>query len=162
MPQQGKRVLDDRLMLALACGATVEAAARQAGVSEKTAYRRLAESDFKKRLRGVRNDIVQRTAGALTAAATESVRTLLELQKSPSPPAVRLGAARAVLEVGMKVREMTDLQEEVAELEARLGEIEGDKGVGGDDQGARRAAGTYALRTSTVDWLPDEAPSHLT
>jgi hypothetical protein len=126
MPQQGKRVLDDRLMLALACGATVEAAARQAGVSEKTAYRRLAEPEFKKKLRAVRADIVQRTAGALTAAATESVRTLLELQKSPSPPAVRLGAARAVLEVGLKVREVTDLQEEMAELEERLAQIEGD------------------------------------
>lgn len=127
MPQKGKRTADDRLILALACGATVEAAAHQAGLSEATAHRRLAEPEFRKRLRTVRGDSVQRTAGVLTAAATESVRTLLELQKTPSPPAVRLGAARAILEIGLKVRDVTDLQDEVAEMEARLARIEGNE-----------------------------------
>jgi hypothetical protein len=116
--RQSKRT-EDRLLLALACGATVEAAARQAGMSESTAYRRLADRKFRQRLHRVRSDIVQRTAGALTAAATESVRTLLELQKPSAPAAVRLGAARAVLELGLKVREVTDLEERLAALEGR-------------------------------------------
>ena len=41
--------------------------------------------------------------GALTAAATEAVRTLLELQKAAAPPAVRLGATRSILEIGIKL-----------------------------------------------------------
>jgi hypothetical protein len=120
MAQRGKRNADQQLLLALACGATVESAAQKAGVSVSTAYRRLADPDFKRQLQAVRADMVQRTAGALTAAATEAVRTLLELQKATNPAAVRLGAARAVLEIGMKVREVAELEERLAALEERL------------------------------------------
>jgi hypothetical protein len=120
MAQKGKRNADQRLLLALACGATVEQAARQVGISESTAYRRLADPDFLRRLQKLRGDMVQRTAGALTAAATEAVRTLLELMKPASPHASRLGAAKAVLEIGMKVREMAELEERMTTLEEQL------------------------------------------
>jgi hypothetical protein len=61
--------------------------------------------------------MVKRAAGMLTAAATEAVRTLLSLQKDSAPPAVRLGAARAVLELGIKVRELAELEARIAALE---------------------------------------------
>jgi hypothetical protein len=122
MAQQGRRNADEALLLALACGATVEAAAQKAGISQATAYRRLAEPAFRQRLQEVRADLVQRTAGALTAAAQEAVRTLLALQKDNVPAAVRLGAARAVLEIGVKLRESAELAERVAALEAQLGQ----------------------------------------
>ena len=108
---------EDALLLALACGATVEAASRQCGLAERTIYRRLNDAAFKSRLQSVRADMVGRSAGLLTAAASEAVRTLLALQKESAPPAVRLGAARAVLEVGMKLREVVDLQNRMDELE---------------------------------------------
>jgi hypothetical protein len=120
MAQKGRRTADERLLLALACGATVEVAARQAGVSESTAYRRLAEPVFRQRLQRVRADFVQRTAGTMTAAATEAVRTLLELLKPAAPPPVRLGAAKAVLEIGVKLREIAEVEERLAALEERL------------------------------------------
>lgn len=122
--QNGRRKADDRLLMALACGATVESAARQAGIGETTVYRRMRDPAFKTRLREVQADILQRTAGALTAAATESVRTLLELQKPGTPPATRLGAARAVLEIGLKVREIVELEARVVELEQLVNEFE--------------------------------------
>jgi hypothetical protein len=130
MSQAPRKKAEDALLLALACGATVDQAARQCGLSTRTVYRRLAEPDFCRRLQRVRADFVQRTAGTLTAAASEAVRTLLELLKAPSPAAVRLGAARAVLEIGMKVREVADLEERLAALEERLG--------AGDAAGGRR------------------------
>jgi hypothetical protein len=108
------------LLLALACGATVEAAARQAGVSESTAHRRLAEPEFRQQLQALRADMVQRTVGALMAAATEAVRTLLELLRTSAPFAVRLGAARAVLEMGLKLREVSDLEERLSAVEGQL------------------------------------------
>lgn len=119
MAQKGKRNADHQLMLALSCGATVESAARQAGLSESTAYRRLADPAFQRELQALRTDMVQRTAGVLTAAATEAVRTLLELQKPVSPPAVRLGAARSILEFGLKLRETAELADRIAALEAQ-------------------------------------------
>ena len=124
-----RKKAEDALLLALACGATVEAAGRECGLSERTIYRRLREPDFRQRLQDLRADMVQRTAGTLTAAATEAVRTLLDLQKPAAPPPVRLGAAKAILEIGMKVRE-------VAELEQRLQALE--EQVAGDAGGQRR------------------------
>jgi hypothetical protein len=64
--------------------------------------------------------MVQRASGGLTAAAMESVKTLLTLQAPTNPPAVRLGAARATLEIGMKLREAVDLEERLAAVERRL------------------------------------------
>jgi hypothetical protein len=130
MPQKGKRHADHKLLLALACGASLENAARQAGVSESTANRRMADAEFTRQLQGLRADMVQRTAGALTAAATEAVRTLLDLLKPPAPPAARLGAARSVLEIGVKLRE-------TAELEVRLAALEEQLAADGDHAGRR-------------------------
>jgi hypothetical protein len=120
MAGTGKHYADEPLVMALAGGATAEAAAQKAGVSLRTVRRRLAAPAFRQRLQQVRADMVQRTAGALTAAATEAVRTLLELQKPPNPPAVRLAAARAVLDQGLKLREAAELEERLAELERRV------------------------------------------
>jgi hypothetical protein len=120
MPQRGRRRADEALLVALACGATVEAAAAKAGISEATAYRRLKEPAFQQRLRDLRADMVQRTGGMLTAAAGEAVKTLLALQKETVPPATRLGAARAILEWGIKVREMAELEQRLAALEGKL------------------------------------------
>jgi hypothetical protein len=125
MAQRGKRGVDHKLLLALACGATVEAAARQAGVSESTAYRRLADIAFQQQLRALRADMVQRTAGTLTAAAGEAVRTLLELLKPGVAASTRLGAARAVLESGVKLREIAELEQRLAALEQQLGQGQG-------------------------------------
>jgi hypothetical protein len=107
-------------MLALACGATVEVAARQAGVSESTAYRRLADPEFRGQLQRLRADMVQRTTGALTAASTEAVKALLALMQPATPPPVRLGAARAVLELGTRLRESAELEERLAALEQQV------------------------------------------
>ena len=126
MPQRGRRNADDVLMLALACGATLENAARQAGVSESTVRRRTKDPQFQRKLQTLRADMVQRASGALTAAGTESVRTLLELQKPGVAPATRLGAAKATLELGMKVRETAELEQRLAALEEQVAANAGD------------------------------------
>jgi hypothetical protein len=135
MSRKRRKRGDEVLVTALACGATVEGAARKAGLSVRTVYRRQADPDFQSRLRQERAELTRRAAGLLTAASLESVRTLVELQGTASPPAARLGAARAVIDLGMKLREEADLAERVAELERRLeqadGAAEGQK-TGGD------------------------------
>jgi hypothetical protein len=121
MADKPRKKAEDALLRVLACGATVENAARQCGLCERTVYRRLENPEFIQRLKQLRADMVQRTAGSLTAASGESVRTLLELQKASAPPAVRLGAARSVLEIGIKLREAADLAERLFALEQQLG-----------------------------------------
>ncbi len=117
MANRRRKKADDALLLALACGASVDQAASKCQLSTRTVYRRLENQEFGRRVQALRADMVQRTAGALTAAGGESVRTLLELLKPPVPYPVRLGAARAMLELGNKLREAVDLEERLAALE---------------------------------------------
>ncbi len=135
MAHRGRKSADEALRQALACGATVETAARAAGVSPRTAHRRLADPAFRAGVHEARADMVQRTAGVMTAAALESVRTLLELQKPPHPAAVRLAAARAVIALGLRLREEADLAGRVAELERRL------EATADDDEGTAEGGG---------------------
>jgi hypothetical protein len=103
--------------MALACGATVEVAAQTARISPATVYRRKQDPEFCKQLQQTSSEMVQRMAGILTGAGTEAVRTLLSLMKEAAPPAVRLGAARAVLDGVVKFREFAEFEERLAALE---------------------------------------------
>ena len=121
MAKGGRRQADQLLLVALACGATVEAAAQKAGLSQATVYRRLRDPEFKERIQDVQSDMVKRASGTLTAAGMEAIKTLLALLQSSSTPAgVRLGAARAVLELGGKLRDSVELEERLRALEERV------------------------------------------
>src|SRR5256714_587686 len=87
------------LVTALAKGATVPQAAAQAGVSERTVYRRLADPAFRARIETLRAEMVQRAAALLIAAAIHAAKTLIDLQASATPAAVRRRAARDILEL---------------------------------------------------------------
>jgi len=130
MSHQGRHGADDALLLALACGATKENAALKAGVSERTVYRRLKDPDFRQRLQALRSDMVQRAANVLTASAMEAVKTLLSLQEGTVTNSVRLGAARAILEQGARLRELADVEERLTALERRLDEKAAAAGAG--------------------------------
>lgn len=123
MAISGTKKAESTLLLILACGATIEQAASQVGLSERTIYRRLADPDFRRRLAETRADMIQRTSGTLTATSAEAVRTLVTLLNPKEPPNVRLGAARAVLELGIKVREAADLENRMIELEAQVASL---------------------------------------
>jgi hypothetical protein len=113
--------MDEALLTALAFGATVESAARKAGMGERTAYRRLADPAFQARLDEARRDMVLRTTRMLTGAALGSVKTLVDLQNdATAPPSVRRAAARDVLELGVKFREAEDMEQRIRALEDRL------------------------------------------
>jgi predicted DNA-binding protein (UPF0251 family) len=111
---------DDALLLALACGATAEAAAAKAGVSRRTVFRRLGDDDFRRRLRGARQEMVERASGMLTAASMEAVKTLLSLMDGQAPHASRLGAAKSILELGVRLRDLTEIEQRLAALEGEV------------------------------------------
>jgi transposase len=121
MAKRGRRQADQLLLVALACGATIEAAAQKAGLSQATVYRRLRDPEFKNRIQQAQSDMVKRASGTLTAAGMEAIKTLLGLlQSSTTPASVRLGAARAVLELGGKLRDNVEYEERLLALEERL------------------------------------------
>lgn len=121
MAKKNTKAAEQALLVALAFGATVENAARKAGMGERTAYRRLADPAFRARLEQARLDAVLRTTGMLTGAALGAVKTLVDLQQDSSVAAgVRRGAARDVLDMAIKYRDSAQMEQRVAALEERL------------------------------------------
>ncbi len=102
-------------------------AAAEAGIDEATAHRRLKEPGFRAQVDEVRRELIARATARLSAASTDAVTTLTALLGEDAPPAVRLGAARSILDLGLKLREAEDLAERVAALEAQLAQEEGPK-----------------------------------
>lgn len=116
MPGGDRKNADGLLAMAMATGFTVAEAAKKAGVSEATAYRRLREPEFKQKVSEIRGSMVAQVSGQLVDAGTEAVRTLRSLLTAESE-SVRLAASKAVLELGAKFRESTELEERIKALE---------------------------------------------
>lgn len=104
-------------VLAVARGATIKAAAREAGVDESTGHRWIRKPEIKARVGAVRDQLWGEAAGALAAASTEAVAALRKLLTAKSPR-IRLGAARAILESGPRLREIVDHEARLAALES--------------------------------------------
>jgi hypothetical protein len=119
MAEIGRRKGDVALLVALAGGRTVREAARAAGIGERTATRRLADPAFRRRLAELRAEMVEqalgRAAKAMSAAA-DTLRKLLQAQRE----SVRLGAARALLELTPRLRESVELEQRLLALEAKM------------------------------------------
>jgi hypothetical protein len=115
---RSRKNADELLLTALVCGGSVENAARAAGLSVRTVQRRLADPAFRQGLEKLRTEMVQRAVGMLTAAGFEAVKTLLGLLDAANAGSVRLGAARAILELGIKLREYAELAERISAVEA--------------------------------------------
>lgn len=119
MSHHGRQNADEFLAAALATGQTLRAAAVTAGIAERTAARRWADPAFRRRVAGLRGDLVQAAVGRLAdgmSAAAEVLRQLLAAQSEN----VRLGAARSLLELGVNLRESVELEDRFAALEAAL------------------------------------------
>jgi hypothetical protein len=114
--------------MALACGASAENAAQKVGLSRRTVYRRLAEPAFCAQVRQACAEIVRRAAGMVSAAGLSAIKTLNNLQESAASESVRLGAARALLELGCKLREDVELTERLGAVETQLENLLEDTG----------------------------------
>ena len=113
-------VKDDLLVAALARSATQARAAQESDYSERTVRRRLEDEKFRARVRVAQQESLQRATGAMVTGAPAVVNTLLKLMASAKSDSVRLGAAKALIEL-LPLRKMLG---EVAELpEAPIIEI---------------------------------------
>jgi hypothetical protein len=110
---------DELLLGALAAGSPVDQAAETAGISVRTAYRRLADPGFARRLAQARDELISSALGELVECASEAVATLRALLQAKDER-VRLGAARSTLEQLLRLRETLTLSQRLAALERSL------------------------------------------
>jgi hypothetical protein len=113
---RGRRNADEVLALALASGQTLRDAAAATGIGERTATRRCVDTAFRRRVAELRGDMVQRALGRMADGMAEAADKLRQLLAADSE-SVRLGAARALLELGVKLRESVELAERLDALE---------------------------------------------
>lgn len=116
MPGGSKKAADAALVANLAAGVSPAGAAKLAGVSEATAYRRLADPAFRQRVEKARSDFWERALGIMSKGAAEAATLLRRLLRSDDGR-IKLQAAKVLLEQGIKVRDLVDIARRVDELE---------------------------------------------
>jgi hypothetical protein len=89
---------DDQLFQALVSGCHIENAASIAGISVRTAYRRLADPAFNGQLQDARQSLRESILAKLSDAGHDAVGALWELMQTADDEGVRLRAAKAVLD----------------------------------------------------------------
>ena len=105
---------DLAIIEAVASGLTNKQTAAQVGCSTSTVHRvRRAHRD---KITALADERWAAHAHAAGRAVPRALATLLQLMDSPHD-AVRLGAAKAMLDTAVRLRESQDLAERVAELE---------------------------------------------
>jgi hypothetical protein len=116
MPGGSKKAADAALIAHLAAGVSPAGAAKLAGVSEATTYRRLANPTFRQRVEDARAELWKRAMAVLSKSAVEGAIVLRRLLRSDDSK-IRLQAAKIVLEQGIKVQDMVEIAQRVAALE---------------------------------------------
>lgn len=107
-----------RAVPALLSHRTIEDAAKAAGVGEKTLRRWLASEPFASAYRAAAREAAREATSALLAAQREAVQVLRSCLQEGSA-ATRVRAARALLELGVRVS-ADDLDERLSQLEEEV------------------------------------------
>jgi hypothetical protein len=110
----------ENLVAALLREGTVAKAAAAVGITERTAYRYMAEADFSAALREARQAAVAQAVAILSGAAAAAATTLRAVAEDEGTlPAVRVTAAGMILRHALQVGE-GDIADRLAELEAKV------------------------------------------
>jgi len=117
----GRQNADTALLAALVAGATVADAASRAGVGERTVFRRLDDPAFRGELSILRRRLLDDAVAEMTDATVEAARTLRALTSPNEAASVRLGAARAIIELGIRLRDHSELEARLEAVETVLG-----------------------------------------
>jgi hypothetical protein len=114
---------DGALQTALLQGLTTEAAAKAAGVSERTAYRRTSDPGFQRELAQARARALSRALSVLVDGTAGAAAQLRWLATHAEQESIQLAACRSVLELALRGTELVDLAQEVTELREQVQQI---------------------------------------
>lgn len=120
MAGNNRHNVDELIVEALARGECQTAAAKLAGCSATTIRRRLEDPEIRNQIERFRETMLNSAAGQLGAILSKAVSTLEGLLTKSTPPAVRLAAAKSVVELTIRTREVLSWEKRLTELEARL------------------------------------------
>lgn len=107
---------DHQLLSALTSGSSVRDAASAAGMSERTAYRRLQDPDFRARLTDARRQVVASAVERMTVTFVDAIDELHRLVRSEQE-STRLRAVKLVMDYVHRFQQQSELHSRIDELE---------------------------------------------
>jgi hypothetical protein len=113
-----------KAIAALLSERTTGAAAKRAGIAERTLYTWLADPAFRAALKSAERDVLDDVTRRLTAGQRLALDTLEKLIQSARHESTKLNACVSWLNMFIKYRDMKDIDERLTALEAA---INGDK-----------------------------------
>lgn len=114
-----------RAIDALLSEPTTKAAAQTALCAEITLHRWLKKPSFQSALKAARAELLEATRTALQSAGKDAVETLKQVMNDTGAKgSERVSAAKAVLEIGLKVQEVFNMGERFKLLEDKLKALE--------------------------------------
>lgn len=118
------KVDDTKLIAALLCSPTMDAAAEAAGISRTTLYERRRDPEFAKKLKEAQAVALADTARFLQHSTGTAAAVLLDIAEDCREGAqVRVSAAKAILEQAARFTEIVAFEERLEALE-RMAENE--------------------------------------
>jgi hypothetical protein len=104
---------------------TIKEAAEQSRVSERSIMRWLKEPEFQTQYQAAKSELLQATVNRLRTVAMDAVTTLhVVATEESNPPASRVSAGRAILEMLLRAVEVEDLCKRLDRLERSVKEAE--------------------------------------
>lgn len=123
MAQTGQTRKQEAVIAALLSARTLQDAAQTAGISVRTLRRWLENDDFREKYRRAKSELVGFATGRLKGAMAKAVAVLEDVAETKdSPPAARVSASRAIVELALHSHEVEAMEDRIAELERRLNE----------------------------------------
>lgn len=112
---------------ALLASSSIVEAARTCGVNERTLRDWMTRPDFREAYDQARRQVLDQVLAHLQASTGEALDTLLAVCRDPEArPAARVAAARAVLDLSVKIRSEEDFDARLRALEAQKEQVRED------------------------------------
>lgn len=110
-----KKTNEEIIAALLSCG-TVKGAAEMCGISPRTIFSRMAESEFQALFLDARNDVLRKATLEINAKLAEAVNTVASILSDTSvPAAVRLQAAKIIIDGAAKLSDRLTAEEAKAQ-----------------------------------------------
>lgn len=117
-----------KAIAALLSQSTIQKAANEAGVSDRSIFNWLNQPAFSDAYRQARSRMVSQAIAGLQQSMVGALSALQDVMNDPgNPPSARVSAARTVLELAFRGAEIEDLTERIKALEKHVKQTNGRK-----------------------------------
>jgi hypothetical protein len=115
---------EPELIIALAKGMSVRAAAKASGFSERSVYRRLQDPPFLSKVSNAQSALLRQGLGRAVSKVPLAWETLSDVASDSENDNARVIAARTILELSHKLGEGKTVAKQIESIEQRLRDLE--------------------------------------